>query len=200
MYWTEGGPHYTGSGNVTDWCEWGGTFSATSWQLVQAPSRRGTWRSMSRDGRISDPDPAEDVVPSTRRTKEMTRSGQYWAFAHYSSADAARSAPLRFRKAAATDLQHVAVENPDGQRVLVVTNPGRPRRWNCGWRAWRSQIPLRRKFDDDAGVAVKDWVRIKICVSGRTFKATADSSLHRAPAKDAGKAKTRAIPFGMTAR
>jgi glucosylceramidase len=63
------------------------------------------------------------VVTINSQTKEITRSGQYWAFAHYSRV--IRRGARRFdSQSTAADLQHVAVENPDGQQLLIVTNMG----------------------------------------------------------------------------
>ena len=123
MHWTEGGPDYTEPDYLTNWCKWAGAFSAilgnwsrsiTSWNLA-----------LDERGRPNiGPFPCGGVVTIHSQTKEITRSGQYWAFAHY--ARAIRRGARRFasHSEAAADLQHVALENPDGQRVLVVTNSG----------------------------------------------------------------------------
>jgi hypothetical protein len=52
--------------------------------------------------------------------KKITRSGQYGGFAHHSPGRPSRSQPLDSESAAA-DLEHIALENPDGQLVLIVT-------------------------------------------------------------------------------
>ena len=122
MHWTEGGPDYTDPGYLTDWCKWGGTFSdvlnnwcrsITAWNVA-----------LDERGRPNiGPFPCGGVVTINSQTKEITRSGQYWAFAHYSRV--VRRGARRFEsKSSAAGLQHVALENPDGQQVLVVTNPG----------------------------------------------------------------------------
>ena len=55
------------------------------------------------------------------QSKEITRSGQYWAFAQFSRF--IRRGANRFAsQSSAPDVGHVAVEHPDGRRVLVVTN------------------------------------------------------------------------------
>jgi len=120
MHWTEGGPDYTDPGYLTDWCKWSGTFSdvlnnwcrsITAWNLA-----------LDEHGRPNiGPFPCGGVVTINSQTKEITRSGQYWAFAHYSRV--VRRGARRFdSQSAATELQHVALENPDGQQVLIVTN------------------------------------------------------------------------------
>jgi glucosylceramidase len=122
MYWTEGGPDYRDPGYLTDWCTWGVTFSGilrnwcrsiTSWNLALDERGRPNIGPFSCGG----------VVTINSQTKEITRSGQYWAFAHYSRV--IRRGARRFdSQSAAVDLQHVGLENPDGQQVLVVTNAG----------------------------------------------------------------------------
>jgi len=122
MHWTEGGPDYTDPAYLTDWCKWGGTFSdvlnnwcrsITSWNLA-----------LDEHGRPNiGPFPCGGVVTIDSKTKEITRSGQYWAFAHYSRM-IHRGARRFDSKSEAADLKNVAVENPDGQQVLIVTNPG----------------------------------------------------------------------------
>ena len=58
----------------------------------------------------------------------MTRSGQYWAFAHYSRhiqrGAKVLSAGASEKPSDAKSLSHAAFRNPDGGFVLVVANPG----------------------------------------------------------------------------
>jgi len=125
MHWTEGGPDYTNPDYLTDWCKWAGTYSAvlrnwcrsiTAWNLA-----------LDEQGRPNlGPFPCGGVVTINSQTKEITRSGQYWAFAHYSRV--IRRGACRFdSQSSAANLQHVALENPDGQQVLVLTNTGSAR-------------------------------------------------------------------------
>jgi glucosylceramidase len=122
MYWTEGGADYSDPNYLTDWCKWGGTFSTvlrnwcrsiTAWNLALDERGRPNIGPFSCGG----------MVTINSQTKDITRSGLYWAFAHYSRM--IRRGARRFdSQCAATDLQHAALENPDGQRVLVVSNAG----------------------------------------------------------------------------
>src|ERR1700733_7135237 len=122
MHWTEGGPDYTDPGYLTDWCKWAGTFSdvlnnwcgsITAWNLA-----------LDEVGRPNiGPFPCGGVVTIHSQTKDVTRSGQYWAFAHYSRV-IWRGARHFESQSEAADLRHAAFENPDGQQVLVVTNTG----------------------------------------------------------------------------
>jgi glucosylceramidase len=61
-------------------------------------------------------------VTINSQSKEITRSGQYWAFAQFSRF--IRRGARRFAsQSTVSDVAHLAVEHPDGRRVLVLTNP-----------------------------------------------------------------------------
>jgi glucosylceramidase len=120
MYWTEGGPDYTSPDYATDWAKWGHTFtealrnwcrSLTGWNLA-----------LDEKGRPNiGPFPCGGLVTIHSRTKEITRSGQYWAFTHFSRL--IRRGANRFEsEGVVPNVDHVACENPDGQKVLVMTN------------------------------------------------------------------------------
>jgi glucosylceramidase len=120
MHWTEGGPDYTSPDYLTDWAKWGRTFtgalrnwckSITGWNLA-----------LDEQGRPNlGPFPCGGVVTINSQTKEITRSGQYWAFAHFSRL--IRRGARRFdSQGTVANVDHVACENPDGQKVLVVSN------------------------------------------------------------------------------
>jgi glucosylceramidase len=141
MHWSEGGPDYTDPNYLTDWCKWGGTFSdvlknwcrsITAWNLA-----------LDEHGRPNiGPFPCGGVVTIDSQTKEITRSGQYWAFAHYSRV--IRRGARRFASQTADGgLQHVALENPDGQQVLVVTNPGPAKAIELRLANMAASVPLK---------------------------------------------------------
>src|SRR5271170_1757958 len=141
MHWTEGGPDYTNPDYLTDWCKWAGTYSTvlrnwcrsiTAWNLA-----------LDEHGRPNlGPFPCGGVVTINSQTKEITRSGQYWAFAHYSRV--IRRGARRFdSQSAAVDLYHVGLENPDGQRALVVTNPGPARMIELQLTNTAASVPLK---------------------------------------------------------
>jgi glucosylceramidase len=71
------------------------------------------------------PFPCGGVVTIDSKTKAVTRSGQYWAFAHYSR-HVQRGAHVIESSGGPTggSVSHVAFENPDGTRVVVLTNGG----------------------------------------------------------------------------
>lgn len=122
MHWTEGGPDYTSADYATDWAKWGQTFtgalqnwcgSLTGWNLALDEQGRPNIGPFSCGG----------LVTIHSQTKAITRSGQYWAFAHFSRS--VRRGAHRFKsQSSAAGVDHVAFENSDGSRVVVLTNPG----------------------------------------------------------------------------
>ncbi len=126
MYWTEGGPDYTDPQYLTDWAKWGQTFttvlrnwcrSITGWNLA-----------LDEQGRPNiGPFPCGGVVTIHSKTRQITRSGQYWAFAHFSRT-IARGARRFDSQGTLPDLDHVAFENPGGDKILVLTNSGEARK------------------------------------------------------------------------
>jgi len=141
MHWTEGGPDISDPHYSNDWCKWGGTFtdilrnwcrSITSWNLA-----------LDEKGKPNiGPFPCGGVVTINSQTKEISKSGQYWAFAHYSRL--IRRGARRFdSQSTSKDVQHVAVENPDGGQVLVVTNPGPARTIELRSANMAATVPLK---------------------------------------------------------
>jgi glucosylceramidase len=122
MHWTEGGPDYTSPTYATDWAAWAqtctnvlahGCGSITGWNLALDERGRPNIGPFNCGG----------FVTIHSQTKEIIRSGQYWGWAHFSRA--LRRGAWRFASTSkAPNLSHVACENPDGQKVLVITNPG----------------------------------------------------------------------------
>lgn len=119
-YWTEGGPDYTSPDYKTDWAKWSHTFSEVlrnwaqcivGWNLVL--DEKGT----PNIGPFS----CGGVVTVDSKTHEIAHSGQYWAFAHFSKA-IQRGAQVIASRGDLRGIDHVAFENPNGSRVLVITN------------------------------------------------------------------------------
>jgi len=109
----------------TSWTKWAGTCvdilrngcrSITAWNLA-----------LDEKGRPNiGPFPCGGFVTIDSTTNAVTRSGQYWAFAHFSRA--IRRGARRFdSQGGGPDLRHVAVENPGGRRVVVLANGGAER-------------------------------------------------------------------------
>jgi glucosylceramidase len=120
MHWTEGGPDYTQPDYATDWTNWGHTFIGALRNWCQ--SIMGWNLALDEQGRPNiGPFPCGGLVTIHSQTKEITRSGQYWAFAHFSRM--IRRGARRFdSQGTLANIDHVACENPDGQRVLVLSN------------------------------------------------------------------------------
>lgn len=122
MYWTEGGPGVNAPDYATDWATWGTTFAGilrnwarciVSWNLA-----------LDENGKPNiGPFDCGGLVTIHSQSKEITRSGQYWAFAHYSYA--ARCGARRIGSAGdVREVTHVAFANPDGSKAIVLTNRG----------------------------------------------------------------------------
>ena len=141
MHWTEGGPDYTNPDYLTDWSKWGRTFtgalrnwcrSITGWNLA-----------LDEKGRPNlGPFPCGGMVSIDSQSQAIRYSGQYWAFAQFSRF--IRRGARRFdSQSAAREVHHVAVANPDGRRVLVLTNPGAPRRVSLRMGGMRAEAGLK---------------------------------------------------------
>ena len=122
LYWTEGGPDYTLPDYLTDWAKWGRTYTAairnwccsiTGWNLALDEKGRPNIGPFSCGG----------MVTIHSQTTEVTRSGQYWAFAHFSRS-VRRGATRIDSVSKLAGVDHVGFANPDGQQVLIVTNTG----------------------------------------------------------------------------
>lgn len=128
-YWTEGGPDITEPDYATNWASWSSTFTGilrnwarciVSWNLVLDEKGRPDIGPFSCGG----------VVTVNSKTHEVTRSGQFHAFAHYSKT-IQRGARIVASWGDLPAIDHVAAENPDGTRVLILTNRGDEREVQC---------------------------------------------------------------------
>ena len=122
MYWTEGGPDIVDPKYLLDWAKWSKTFC----EILRNGMRCiiGWNLALDENGKPNiGPFPCGGVVTVHSGTNEITRSGQYWAFAHYSRAFR-RSANVIQSEGEIEDIHHVIAENPDGSRAAVLTNTG----------------------------------------------------------------------------
>jgi glucosylceramidase len=133
-YWTEGGPDIAAPDYQTDYTKWAETFngivrnwarSITSWNV--ALDEKG--------GPNIGPFSCGGVITVESGTHKVTRSGQYWALAHY--AKHVRRGARVFEtngvgedpaQAGASGVSHAGFRNPDGSYVVVLTNSGPERR------------------------------------------------------------------------
>ena len=122
MYFTEGSTDYNDPHYQDDWTKWGKTYTDVLANWCRAAL---AWNvAVDEHGKPNiGPYPTGGIVMITIRSQEIIRSGQYWAFAHFSRA--LRRGARRFEsQSQATGLFHIAFANPDGRRVLVLTNAG----------------------------------------------------------------------------
>jgi len=128
-YWTEGGPDITSPDYAMDWAKWSHTFTEVlrNWARCIVG-----WNLLLDEKGLPNIGPFHcgGVVTVNSKTHELTRSGQYWAFAHYSKA-IQRGARVIASHGELAGIDHVASENPDGSRVLVITNRGEQQQIQC---------------------------------------------------------------------
>jgi glucosylceramidase len=122
MYFTEGSTDYNDPHYRDDWTKWSTTYtdvlkngcrSAIAWNVATDENGKPN----------IGPYPCGGIVIINAHTQQVIRSGQYWALAHFSRA--IRRGARRFESQSdAANLAHIAVENPGGQKVLILTNNG----------------------------------------------------------------------------
>jgi glucosylceramidase len=130
-YWTEGGPDVKQPDYQTDYTKWADMFNGivnnwarciTSWNLVLDENGNPNVGPFSCGG----------VITLQSGSHKVTRSGQYWAFAHYSrhvkrGARVFATNGLGYDGAGGT-VSHAGFRNPDGGYVAVIANQGPQRR------------------------------------------------------------------------
>jgi glucosylceramidase len=138
MHWTEGGPDY----RSPDWTKWGHIFTAALRNWCE--SITGWNLALDEKGQPNiGPFPCGGVVTIDSRTKEITRSGQFWGLAHFSRF--IRRGAHRFDShSKLQDLDHVAVKNPDGKQVLVLSNSGARRSVTLQLGAMSAEVNLEK--------------------------------------------------------
>jgi glucosylceramidase len=132
MYYTEGSTDYNDPHYQDDWTKWSKTYT----DVLNNWCRAAVAWNMATDehGKPNiGPYPCGGILIINPRTQEVIRSGQYWALTHFSRT--IRRGARRFEsQSQAPNLGHVALENPGGQKVLILTNLGAARsvQVNCG--------------------------------------------------------------------
>jgi glucosylceramidase len=122
MYWTEGGPNISAPGYRTDWPEWSKTFSGilNNWARCII-----AWNlALDENGKPNiGPFDCGGTITINSQTREITRSGQYWALAHY--ARTVRRGARRVESSGDINgVSHVVVINNDGSAAAILTNSG----------------------------------------------------------------------------
>jgi len=130
-YWTEGGPDITAPDYQTDWSKWADQFNG----IVNNWARAITAWNVALDEKGNPnvgPFPCGGVITVENTTHKVTRSGQYWAFAHYSKH--VRRGARAFATNAVGNLgtgaavSHAGFRNPDGSYIVVLANTGAAKR------------------------------------------------------------------------
>jgi len=137
-YWTEGGPDITAPDYATDWAKWGEVFNG----VLNNWSRSITAWNVALDEKGNPnigPFPCGGTITIDNASHKVTRSGQYWAFAHFSrhikrgakviatnGTEPASTGGLIENKGS-TALTHAGFRNPDGSTVIVLANRGAQR-------------------------------------------------------------------------
>ncbi len=141
-YWTEGGPFITDPDYVTGWAKWSSEFAGVlknwarcvvAWNLVLD----------EKGGPSISPFKCGGVVTLDSKTWKLTRSGQYWGFAHYAKV-VRRGARVIASKAHLPGVEHAAFANLDGRFALVLTNQGDHRGVDCQFEGKRIHVELPR--------------------------------------------------------
>jgi glucosylceramidase len=131
-YWTEGGPDVKSPDYQTDFTKWAETYNAvlrnwarsiTAWNLALDEKGNPNIGPFSCGG----------VVTIDNATHNVIKSGQYWAFAHYSKhvrrgAKVFQTDGVAEGQGTANSVSHTGFRNPDGSFVVVLANRGPEKR------------------------------------------------------------------------
>ena len=132
-YFTEYGPFITDVDYLTGWTKWASCYArifrnwarcAVAWNLLLD----------EKGGPNLGPFECGGLVTIDSKTGQLTRSGQYWALAHYSKS-VQRGARVIATTSTPSGIEHVAFANPDGTYVLVLSNPDKERDIQCHFQA-----------------------------------------------------------------
>jgi glucosylceramidase len=141
MYFTEGSTDYNDPHYKDDWTKWSSTYS----DVLNNGCRAAVAWNVATDehGKPNiGPYPCGGIVIINAHTQEVIRSGQYWALAHFSRS--IKRGALRIEtQSEAPNLCHVAVENPGGQKVLILTNTGSARAIQVNQGLRSATVPMK---------------------------------------------------------
>jgi glucosylceramidase len=120
MFWTEGGPDWEGTTYATEWTKWADTFTG----VLRNQSRAIIAWNYALDEKGNPnigPFKCAGLVTIHSKTREISHSGQFWAFHHFSG-HIKRGAKI-VESSGRTDVLHVVARNPNGDFAAVLTNP-----------------------------------------------------------------------------
>ena len=122
IHWTEGGPHMDPT-YQTEWCKWGKQITAI---LRNWSSSYVGWNyALDEKGTPNiGPFKCLGLVTINSKTRKITHSAQYYALAHYARYFTRGSIRIG-STGELKDLFHVAALDPQGRRVLIITNTGK---------------------------------------------------------------------------
>jgi glucosylceramidase len=141
MYFTEGSTDYNDPHYQDDWTKWSKIYTDVLSNWCQCAV---AWNiATDEHGKPNiGPYPCGGILIIDSRTQEIIRSGQYWALAHFSRT--IRRGAQRFEcQSQASDLGHLAVENPAGEKVLVLTNVGAARTIQLNQGVSSAIVPMK---------------------------------------------------------
>ena len=119
LFWTEGGPNWEKGDYYDEWARWGETITGVLRNQVRAVI--GWNHALDERGQPNiGPFTCAGLVTVHSQTREVSYSGQYWAFHHFSP-HIRRNARI-VESSGAPGLAHVAAKNVDGSLVAVLTN------------------------------------------------------------------------------
>lgn len=123
MFWTEGGPDWEGNTYATEWAKWGDTFTG----ILRNQARCIISWNYALDEKGSPnigPFHAAGLVTVDSQTREISYSGQFWAFQHFSG-HMRRGARVIGSWGEQKNVKHVVAQNAGGGYVAVLTNTGK---------------------------------------------------------------------------
>lgn len=132
-YFTEYGPFITDADYLTGWAKWSASYTqifrnwarcAVAWNLLLD----------EKGGPNLGPFTCGGVVTIDSKTRQLSRSGQYWALAHYSKSVKRGARVIASNSSSLSGVEHVAFANPDGTFVLVLTNQGKEHDIQCTFK------------------------------------------------------------------
>jgi glucosylceramidase len=121
MFWTEGGPDWEGTTYATEWAKWADTFTG----ILRNQARCIIAWNYALDEKGNPnigPFKCAGLLTIDSKTREISQSGQFWAFRHFSG-HIRRNAKI-VDSSGSKEVQHVVAKNPGGDYVAVLTNTG----------------------------------------------------------------------------